>query len=140
MEYSQNKNTNPEPERWNGLPYYSLNTWLRQLFGQKVYKLSLHAGMSCPNRDGKIGHGGCIFCSAGGSGEFAAGNAAADALTEPDIGKQIEAAKQLVSKKYHRTDFTLPIFNPLQTRMLPYPGWADCFMRQSQDPISQRCP
>ena len=52
-------------------PYYSLNYYLQQTFGCKVYKVALNAGMSCPNRDGKIGTGGCIFCSAGGSGEFA---------------------------------------------------------------------
>jgi hypothetical protein len=45
---------------------------LRERFGEKVYKITLNGGMSCPNRDGKIGHGGCIFCSEGGSGDFAA--------------------------------------------------------------------
>jgi hypothetical protein len=45
---------------------------LRERFGEKVYKVTLNGGMSCPNRDGKIGHGGCIFCSEGGSGDFAA--------------------------------------------------------------------
>lgn len=57
--------------RWGEKPYYSLNYYLQQTFGCKVYKVALNAGMSCPNRDGKIGTGGCIFCSAGGSGEFA---------------------------------------------------------------------
>ena len=51
--------------------YYSLNRYLRETFGEKVYKLALDAGMTCPNRDGTIGTGGCIFCSAGGSGDFA---------------------------------------------------------------------
>lgn len=52
-------------------PYYSLNTYLREEFGEKVYKLSLSGGMTCPNRDGKLGYGGCIFCSGDGSGDFA---------------------------------------------------------------------
>lgn len=52
-------------------PYYALDYYLRQEFGEKVYKVALNAGMSCPNRDGTIGRGGCIFCSAGGSGDFA---------------------------------------------------------------------
>ena len=52
--------------------YYSLNQYLRDRFGCKVYKLSLNAGLTCPNRDGTLGTGGCIFCSRGGSGEFAA--------------------------------------------------------------------
>ena len=72
------------------MEYYSLNRYLRETFGQKVYKLSLNAGMTCPNRDGTLSTGGCIFCS--GSGEFAA---------PPDLSitEQIEHAKQRVSKK-----------------------------------------
>ena len=57
---------------WNGKPYHSLDYMLRECFGEKVYKVTLNGGMSCPNRDGKIGHRGCIFCSEGGSGDFAA--------------------------------------------------------------------
>ncbi len=48
-----------------------LNEYLRERFGDKVYKISLNGGFTCPNRDGTIGYGGCIFCSLGGSGEFA---------------------------------------------------------------------
>lgn len=51
--------------------YRTLNEHLRQKFGTKVYKLSVDAGFTCPNRDGKIGNKGCIFCSEFGSGEFA---------------------------------------------------------------------
>ena len=58
--------------RWGDKPYYSLNYYLQQTFGEKVYKLSLNGGMTCPNRDGTLGTRGCIFCSTGGSGEFAA--------------------------------------------------------------------
>lgn len=57
---------------WGEKPYFSLDYRLRQQFGEKVYKLALNGGMTCPNRDGKVGSGGCIFCSAGGSGDFAA--------------------------------------------------------------------
>ena len=71
--------------------YYSLNQYLRQTFGTKVYKISLNGGMTCPNRDGTLDTRGCIFCSAGGSGDFAA----APAL----ITEQIEAAKSQVSRK-----------------------------------------
>lgn len=49
-----------------------LSEWLKDQFGTKVYKLSLTAGCTCPNRDGTVGTGGCTFCSEGGSGEFAA--------------------------------------------------------------------
>lgn len=47
-----------------------LNAYLKERFGCKVYKLALNGGMTCPNRDGTLGTGGCIFCSAGGSGNL----------------------------------------------------------------------
>lgn len=78
--------------KWNDKPYHSLDYMLRQRFGEKIYKVSLNGGMTCPNRDGKIGERGCIFCSAGGSGDFA-GDAG---LT---ITGQIEAQKKLLQKK-----------------------------------------
>lgn len=56
----------------NEKPYNDLNRYLRKRFGRKVYKLALSGGMTCPNRDGTCGVGGCIFCSEGGSGDFAA--------------------------------------------------------------------
>lgn len=52
-------------------PYYSVNEYLKQTYGEKVYRLSLDAGFTCPNRDGCISSSGCAFCSAGGSGDFA---------------------------------------------------------------------
>ena len=52
-------------------PYRDLNTYYRNLFGGKTAKISLDGGFTCPNRDGTIGIGGCLFCSAGGSGDFA---------------------------------------------------------------------
>ncbi|MCD8154641.1 MAG: TIGR01212 family radical SAM protein [Clostridiales bacterium] len=58
--------------RWNGKPYHSLDFMLRKRFGEKVYKASLNGQMTCPNRDGTLGSRGCIFCSEGGSGDFAA--------------------------------------------------------------------
>lgn len=57
---------------WNGKPYHSLDYEMKRRFGTKVYKIALDGGMTCPNRDGTLGNGGCIFCSAGGSGDFAA--------------------------------------------------------------------
>lgn len=56
---------------WNGKPYHSLDYYLKNIYGEKIYKIALDAGMTCPNRDGKLGTKGCIFCSAGGSGDFA---------------------------------------------------------------------
>lgn len=78
--------------------YYSLNRYLREVFGEKVYKLALNGGMSCPNRDGTLGTGGCIFCSAGGSGDFAEGRC--DSVTE-----QIERAKRRIQSKTDAAKF-----------------------------------
>lgn len=57
--------------RWGEKPYYSLDHYLKETFGQKIYKLALDAKMTCPNRDGTLDTRGCIFCSKGGSGDFA---------------------------------------------------------------------
>ena len=82
---------------WNGKPYQSLDYMLRERFGEKVYKVTLNGGMSCPNRDGTLGNRGCIFCSQGGSGDFAAD--AALSITE-QIDSQIAAlsAKRPIHK------------------------------------------
>ena len=57
---------------WGEKRYHSLDYHLRNTYGEKLYRLSLNGGMTCPNRDGSIGERGCIFCSQGGSGDFAA--------------------------------------------------------------------
>ena len=72
--------------------YYSLNKYLRRSFGCKVYKLALDGGFSCPNRDGTLGTGGCIFCSGRGSGEFSA-------PTGDDVPAALQKAKELVRGK-----------------------------------------
>ncbi len=72
--------------------YNSLNEYLKTKYGKKVYKLSISGNMTCPNRDGTIGTGGCIFCSAGGSGEFAT-----DASLP--VREQLELAKEKVKTK-----------------------------------------
>lgn len=74
------------------MKYLSVNEYYKKTFGHKVYKLSLDAGCTCPNRDGTKGTGGCIFCSASGSGEFSADR-------NLSITEQIEKAKQLVQHK-----------------------------------------
>lgn len=55
---------------WNNKAYYTLNQYLKERFHKKVIKLSLDGGFTCPNRDGTIGHRGCIFCGEEGAGEF----------------------------------------------------------------------
>ena len=76
----------------DGRPYYSLNLYLKEHFDRKLQKLSLDGGMSCPNRDGTISHGGCVFCSAGGSGDFAADR-------RLSVTEQMEQAKARVRGK-----------------------------------------
>lgn len=69
-----------------------VNDYFKKTFGEKVYKISLNAGLTCPNRDGKIDTRGCIFCSKGGSGDFAASPLLS-------VTEQIEAGKALVASK-----------------------------------------
>lgn len=78
---------------WGGKRYNSLNYFLREKFGEKVFKISLDAGFSCPNRDGTISRGGCVFCSERGSGDFA-GNRCFS------ISRQFEDIKSMMNKKW----------------------------------------
>jgi uncharacterized protein len=80
-------------KQWSGKRYYSLNYFLREKFGEKVFKISLDAGFSCPNRDGTISSGGCVFCSARGSGDFAGDR-------NYSISRQFEDIKSMMSKKW----------------------------------------
>lgn len=78
--------------KWGEKPYHSLDFEMKQRFGEKVYRLALNGKMTCPNRDGTLGKGGCIFCSEGGSGEFAA-----SALLS--IPEQIQLQKNMIRQK-----------------------------------------
>ena len=80
-------------KQWGEKRYYSLDYYIKETYGEKLYKLSLDGGMTCPNRDGKLDSRGCIFCSAGGSGDFAGDR-------RLSIREQISEAKQLVSRKH----------------------------------------
>ena len=78
-------------ENWNGKPYHSFDYMLKERFGEKIYKVALNGGMTCPNRDGTLGSRGCIFCSAGGSGDFAGSRQ--DSITQ-QIEKQAFSIRQ----------------------------------------------
>lgn len=71
MNSSSSHTPAPHKDLWQGKPYYSLDAFCKNTYGEKLYKIALNAGMTCPNRDGTLDHRGCIFCSAGGSGDFA---------------------------------------------------------------------
>lgn len=78
------------------LGFYSLNRFIRDNYGRKLYKIAIDAGFTCPNRDGTISEGGCIFCSGAGSGDFT------DSTLS--ITEQIEEGKKLVRKKLSTKD------------------------------------
>ena len=78
----------------HGKPYYSLDAYLKNTYGEKLYKIALDAGFTCPNRDGTLGTGGCIFCSAGGSGDYAVRTG-----EQADIKKQLAAGISLFGHK-----------------------------------------
>lgn len=86
---------NKSIKRWGEKPYYSLDYYLKETFGEKTYKVALDGGMSCPNRDGTVSTGGCIFCSNGGSGDFAIKH-----NKDNNITKQIETAIAFLRAKH----------------------------------------
>ena len=135
---------------WNDKPYHSLDYELKKRFGEKVYRLALNGGMTCPNRDGTVGHGGCIFCSGGGSGEFASDPALS-------IREQIESGKERLSHKrpvnayiayfqaftntyapvdYLRTIFTEAIAHP-QVVLLSIATRPDCLQPEIVELLAQ---
>nr|WP_307486835.1 TIGR01212 family radical SAM protein [Eubacterium multiforme] len=80
-------------KEWNGKRYHSLNYFLRHKFNEKVFKISLDGGFSCPNRDGTISIGGCLFCSESGSGDYAGDR-------NLSISKQFCDMKKMMNKKW----------------------------------------
>lgn len=81
-------------KNWNGKRYNNLNGFLRKKFnGEKIYKISLDAGFTCPNRDGKVARGGCTFCSSSGSGDFAGARV-------KSIPEQFKDIKEMMQKKW----------------------------------------
>ena len=80
------------PEFWLDRPYYSLDAYCKKRYGSKVYKIALDAGLTCPNRDGTLGNRGCIFCSAGGSGDFAV-------KPMDSVAQQLKTGQEMFGKK-----------------------------------------
>lgn len=95
---SNNCNNNHGILLTNGMPFYSLNQYCKDTFGEKVYRLSLNAGFTCPNRDGLLSNIGCLYCSEGGSGDFAS-------PCELSIHEQIASAKERIMAKCKCTKF-----------------------------------
>jgi len=80
-------------KRWGEKRYNSLNYFLREKFGEKVFKISLDGGFTCPNRDGRVSSKGCIFCSEKGSGDFAGDR-------DKSITQQFNLGKESMKKKW----------------------------------------
>lgn len=117
----------PARTRWGEKRYYSLDYYLKETYGKKLYKIALDGGMTCPNRDGTLGYGGCIFCSAGGSGDFA-GN------RNLSIAGQLASGRKLLADKYRGDGYIayfqaytgtygpLPHLRRVYTEAIQYPG------------------
>lgn len=88
------------PGLWLGKPYYSLDAYCKNTYGEKLYKIALNAGLTCPNRDGTLDTGGCIFCNAGGSGDFAIKTQAV-----PTIAGQLSEGRKLFREKKTGTHY-----------------------------------
>lgn len=136
--------TTTSREHWHGRPYYSLDAFLKNTYGEKLYKIAVDAGFTCPNRDGTLGEGGCIFCSAGGSGEHAVKTAA-----YPSVAEQIAAGISLFRHKrvgqrfivyfqaYTNTYGPLPRLRALYTEALREPSVAGISIATRPDCITE---
>ncbi len=80
-------------ELWHGRRYYSLGSFIENEYGQRLYKLPLSVSSTCPNRDGSKARGGCIFCSASGSGDYAGD-------IRQSVAEQIEHGKETIGTKF----------------------------------------
>ncbi len=110
---------------WHDKPYYSLDAYCKNTFQHKCYKIALDAGFTCPNRDGTLGDRGCIFCSAGGSGDFAGkGDTVAEQLEQ---GKALWGDKKVGQhfiayfQAYTNTYAPLPYLKEIYTQALSQP-------------------
>ena len=113
-------------ERWGDKRYYSLDYYVKQTFHEKLYKIALDGGMTCPNRDGTLGNTGCIFCSAGGSGDFAGDR-------NVSIKEQISDGKSLVQRKHTGSSY-IAYFQAYTNTYAPVSYLEQIFMEALQEP------
>ena len=110
----------------NGMPYLTLNAWCREHYGEKLYKIALDAGFTCPNRDGTLGSRGCIFFSQGGSGDFAA-------RRDQSLEAQIEEGKRLLKNK-HTGNSYIAYFQAYTNTYAPLPKLRQIYMPAALHP------
>ena len=111
---------------WHGKRYYSFDSFLKNYFGEKIYKVSLDGGFTCPNRDGTLGTGGCIFCSEGGSGDFASSSCLS-------VTDQISAGIEMVSKKIENGKY-IAYFQAFTNTYGPIEKLESLYMEAIHDP------
>ena len=113
---------------WHGRPYYSLDSYLKNTYGEKIYKIAIDAGFTCPNRDGTLGNEGCIFCSAGGSGDYAV-----KAAKHPSVKDQLAAGISLFGDKIIGQRF-IAYFQAYTNTYGPLPHLRSLYMEALMEP------
>lgn len=103
---------------WHGKPYYSLDAWCKNTYQHKCYKVALNARMTCPNRDGSLDTRGCIFCSAGGSGDFAV-SLPGSADIGSDINLQLAEGIRLIAGKVSEPPLIIAYFQAYTNTYAP---------------------
>lgn len=111
---------------WDERRYYAIDCYLKQKYGEKVYRLALNGGMTCPNRDGSLDSRGCIFCSPAGSGDFA------QQMGTP-IARQLEAAKEQIRRKRNCRKF-IAYFQAYTNTYAPVNYLREIFTEAINDP------
>jgi radical SAM protein (TIGR01212 family) len=110
------------------LKQLTVNEYLKEKYGKKLYKVSINAGFTCPNRDGTLGERGCIFCSAGGSGEFAG-------QPSRSITQQIEEGRQRVAAKLPKGEYGLiAYFQAFTNTYAPIPVLRERYLEAIRHP------
>ncbi len=99
------------PDKWLGKPYHSLNAFFREKFGEKVYRISIDAGFTCPNRDGTKGTGGCIYCNEEGS-------RSGYVIPGTSITIQLKNGMEIINKRYRASKY-LVYFQPYTNTYAP---------------------
>ena len=129
---------------WGDKPYYTLNEYCKHTFGEKLYKIAIDAGFTCPNRDGTLDSRGCIFCSAGGSGDFAVKtNQSIDAQIAE--GLSLFRAKKVGSRfiayfqAYTNTYAPVSYLESIYKEALMHPDIAGISIATRPDCISDEC-
>lgn len=111
---------------WHGRRYHALDVFLKNQYGEKIYRVSLQSGLTCPNRDGHLHTRGCIFCSSKGSGDFAQSK-------EGSISQQLINGKKELNKKRNCQKF-IAYFQSFTNTYGPIAYLRQIFMEAVSDP------